>query len=148
MKTLVALILLATAGTASAAAPAAGPQTAKPATPPSVEASTGAERQLTISDLYNGTKYRDPFLPAGAAAAAPSEADKESQKEAEEAEMEFSIHSLNLKGIMQDRRGVSATLVHVKTGQGYILRSGKLFDYKSHRVPGVSGTIQSAKKSV
>jgi len=148
MNILVAVFALAAAA-AAAPAPAsvkAQPKKAAPGRAPAVvAASTSAARTLTVNDLYGGAKYRDPFasVMAGAAAPRPQQA-----PEGAEAEYQFSIHSLNLKGIMQDRRGGSAILVDPKSGQGYLLRGGRLFDYKGHRVPDVRGVIHAKQKSV
>ena len=147
MKMLLFAAFFAWAGAASAAKkaqPHAG--RAAPASP-AVEASTGAARAPTVGDLYAGAKYRDPFA-ALAGAGGLAEQPQAAEDGAEAAEYQFSIHSLSLRGIMKDRRGASAVLVDAKTGQGFILRSGLLFDYKNHRIPGVRGAIHTKQKSV
>ncbi|MBI5245520.1 MAG: hypothetical protein HY922_17800 [Elusimicrobia bacterium] len=160
MRTIAAILLLwalapAPARAASAAQGAQAQMARSTSTLPSVEASTSAERQVTVSDLYNGAKYRDPFAavtgesPAAAqietlrASAAKGE---EVEDGGEEDEPAFSIHSLNLKGVMKDPRGAAAILVHVKTGEGFVLRNGRLYDYKNKRVEGVAGSIQLKQK--
>jgi hypothetical protein len=126
---------------------------------PSVEASTDTDKTLSVSDLYKAV--RDPFVPVSAASIMPAspakpaagspEAAAESAApfaEEEPSQPEFSIHFLSLKGIMKDRHGASAILVHEKTGQGYLLRGGKLYDYKNNRIPGVTGTVKHKEKTV
>jgi len=150
MLAVLALALSAAAAEAgpAPAAPKARPEKVPPAQAfPGVETSTGAAWALTVGDLYNGTKYRDPFA-AVLGAGRAEQGLPEAQEGAEAAEYQFSIHALNLKGIMQDRKGSSAILVDVKTGQGYLLRNGRLFDYKDHRVPDVRGVIHAKQKSV
>ncbi|MEK9145958.1 MAG: hypothetical protein AAB339_10140, partial [Elusimicrobiota bacterium] len=60
---------------------------------------------------------------------------------------EFSIHLLNLKGILKDRRGSYAILTDT-LGGSFLLKDGKLFDYKNKPLPGVTGAIQPKQKSV
>jgi len=131
------------------AAPAAEPAKST-AAPSSVDASTDTDKALTIVDLYKAV--RDPFTPVTAASVLPlkpvSAAVDAPAAEEEPPEPEFSIHFLSLKGIMKDRRGASAILVHEKTGQGYLLRGGKLYDYKNNRIPGVTGVVKPKEKTV
>ncbi|MFA6092446.1 MAG: hypothetical protein WCU88_07330 [Elusimicrobiota bacterium] len=120
---------------------------AAPAAVSAVAASTDAVKPMTVADLYNGSRYRDPFRApdsgagpgAGAAVAAASP---------QEEGAGFSIHSLNLKGILKESVGASAVLVDPRNGIGYLLKNGRLFDYKNHRIPGVTGVVQIRQKSV
>lgn len=106
--------------------------------------STAPVKALTPADLYDGAKFRDPFRVlnagggGGAAPAAPAAYDPET----------FSIHGLDLKGILKDRSGDYAVLVEAGSGAGFVLRGGQLFDYKNKRVPGVTGIVQFRQKTV
>jgi Tfp pilus assembly protein PilP len=60
----------------------------------------------------------------------------------------FSIHSLNLKGIMKDGAGAYAILADGQTSASFVLKGGVLFDFRNKRVPGVTGTIQMRRKTV
>ena len=143
-------------GGGPAASPASGLSAAqadpKPRKPkkekePEVSESTGGVRALGVDDVYGGAKLRDPFTkltgggvvaPTSAAADAPKEFDPE----------EFSIHQLELKGIMRDKAGLTALLTDMNTHFTFILRGGRLYDMKKKAVPGVTGVIQLAQKSV
>lgn len=123
--------------------------------PAAVDASTDTDKTLSVVDLYKAV--RDPFTPVTAASLVPLKPAAEVEAganngvasvEEEPPEPEFSIHFLSLKGIMKDRRGASAILVHEKTGQGYLLRGGRLYDYKSNRIPDVTGVVKPKEKTV
>jgi hypothetical protein len=115
------------------------------AAPAAVAVSTDTARPLTAADLYRGAQFRDPFLPpsAGSSQAAPAARPAPSGEE-----VEFSIHELVLKGILQDSGGATAILVDNRLGTGYILKGGRLYDYKKKPVSGVSGEVRAAKKMV
>ena len=110
-----------------------------------VEVSTDGTRGISVDDIYGGSKLRDPFMKlggaggAGAPVAAPA-ADVDPE--------EFSIHALELKGIMRDNGGMTAMLVDMNTHFGFMLRGGRLYDMRKKAVPGVTGVIQPAQKSV
>ena len=135
------LASLLAAAPARAAAPSAAntaeaPTVVKPSTAPStapaVAPSTAPARPPTVEDIFGGGKYRDPFTKLGAMGAggpAPAAAPlKEYNPE------EFSIHGLELKGIMRDRAGPVALLVESATRMTFILRGGRLLDLKKKPV--------------
>lgn len=110
-----------------------------------VEASTAAAKPRTVEDIYRGARYRDPFAEvsavggaAAAAAAAVAEWDP----------ADFSIHELDLKGIMKDKSGAFAILTDRVAGVGFVLRGAKLYDFKNQLVAGVTGKINAAQKTV
>ncbi len=109
--------------------------------PPAVDASTAPVRPRTIEDIYQGGRYRDPFIPLTGASAMTT-VSKEFVLE------DFSIHELQLKGIMRDGAGAYALLIDQTTRAGFILRDGRLYDYKNKRIPGVTGRIDLPQKSV
>ncbi|TBR21490.1 hypothetical protein EPO15_10235 [bacterium] len=112
---------------------------------PAVEESTGGVKALGVDDIYGGAKLRDPFMKlggSGAAAAPVAAPPKDFDPE------EFSIHQLELKGIMRDKAGMSAMLVDMNTHFSFILRGGRLYDMRKKPVPGVTGVIQPAQKTV
>ncbi|MFH1724672.1 MAG: hypothetical protein ABII00_08620 [Elusimicrobiota bacterium] len=111
---------------------------------PSVKGSTEAARPVRVEDLYGGLKLRDPFrdLTKAGGGMVAIVAAKEFDPE------EFSIHAVDLKGVMKDRSGTYAVLVDGETGMGFILREGKLFDYKNNRIPKVTGRINVPQKTV
>lgn len=112
-----------------------------------VAESTGGVRALGVDDVYGGAKLRDPFMRlsgggAGMAAVAIAAPPKEYDPE------EFSIHQLELKGIMRDKAGLTALLSDMNTRFTFILRGGRLYDMRKKAVPGVTGVIQLAQKTV
>ncbi|MBI5596123.1 MAG: hypothetical protein HY928_08555 [Elusimicrobia bacterium] len=129
--------LLSLSGTASAAAPA--PEAAATA----VDASSAAAKPLTVDDIYGGAKFRDPFMKLGGAgvAAAPSTV-KEYDPE------NFTIHSLELKGLMRDKKGYTALLFDASTATSFVLKGGRVYDPKKKPVPGITGTIKMEQKTV
>lgn len=141
-----------TASAAAAPAPAQmegkarKPKKEKKEKEPEVAESTGGVRALGIDDVYGGAKLRDPFqrltggggVAAVAIAAPPKEFDPE----------DFSIHQLELKGIMRDKTGLTALLSDMTTHFTFILRGGRLYDMRKKAVPGVTGVIQLAQKTV
>lgn len=134
----------APAAAVEAAAPKASTATATTAAA-GVKSSTAAP-SVTPADLYGGGKLRDPFAPllgaGGVGAAMQVVAPAAFNME------EFSIHGLDLKGIMKDPKGSFAVLVETKSGTGFILRDGRLYDYKGKPVAGVTGVIRPRQKSV
>lgn len=110
---------------------------------PEVDASTGGVRALGVDDIYGGAKLRDPFMKlAGAGAAAAAAPPKDYDPE------EFSIHQLELKGIMRDKAGMTALLVDLSSRFPFILRGGRLYDMRKKPVKGVTGVIKPAQKTV
>lgn len=107
-----------------------------------VQASTRPASAPLATDLYRSERLRDPFvepragggtMTLGAVAAEPAE---------------FSIHALALKGILGERSGGMALLIEPVSGATYILRSGRLYDYKNKPVPGVTGAVLPRQKTV
>lgn len=108
---------------------------ARAAAAPAVQASTQAA--TSVADLYRGERLRDPFSKPGGGDGASV---------AEEAEV-FSIHALQLKGVMKDRAGDCAVLV-TPGGATYILKRGRLVDPRNKPVPGVTGKVFPLQKKV
>lgn len=130
----------------------AAPLPARAAAPPAraaststvVDASTGAARPPSIDEIYGGTKLRDPFVRLGGAgvsapAAAPT---KEYDPD------DFTIHALELKGILRDKAGPMALIFDPGSNMSFILRGGKLYDSKKKAVPGITGSIKIEQKTV
>lgn len=129
----------------SAAKAAAAPAAAISTSPLSI--SVGS----TIEEIYAGATLRDPFVAvagaarAVAAATAPGETPIPAGTVPSE---DFSIHSLELKGVMEDRTGGFAILVDPKFAASFVLKRGKLFDVRNKPVPGVTGFVKAKQKSV
>lgn len=140
-------------GSAAASQPAPGLSAAQADLPkrkakdkaPEVDASTDGVRALGVDDVYGGAKLRDPFMKlsgAGAAGTAVAAPAKDYDPE------EFSIHQLELKGIMRDKAGITALLVDMSSRFPFILRGGRLYDMRKKPVKGVTGVIKPAQKTV
>jgi len=128
----------------AAAAPA--PNKKKNADRAEVAETTAAAK--TPADLYLGLRYRNPFVALrgrGGGAARDNAAGFERIKFNLE---DFNIHQVDLKGFMKDKGFVYALLVEPESGTGFIVRKRKVFDYKNNSVPGVTGTINLAQKTV
>src|SRR5258706_14636843 len=82
---------------------------------PAVAISTAPIPEPSISDLYPLDKMhlRDPFMQMGGSSGGYGEQGETT---------EFSIHSLVLKGIMQDSSGDFALFVDAASGANYVLR--------------------------
>ncbi|MBI3300027.1 MAG: hypothetical protein HYZ75_17820 [Elusimicrobia bacterium] len=132
--TALSLLLALCAASAAANPPAA------PAAAPAVAAST---KSLSVEEIYGAARLRDPFMKLmGAGIVAPTKAIKEYDPE------EFSIHTLELKGVLRDKSGPMALLIDPGTNMSFILRGGKLFDGKRKPVPGVTGSVKIGQKTV
>jgi hypothetical protein len=107
-----------------------------------VDGSSDTVRPKSIEDIYTGGKLRDPFVALGGAGGAPSSSVTDFDM------ADFSIHELELKGIMRDKNGAFAMLIDESTRTGFILRRGRVYTYKNERVPGVTGRINLAQKTV
>lgn len=131
---------------APAVNPAHQPAPRKPKSKaPAVDESSGAAKALGVDDIYGGAKFRDPFMKlagSGVQAAPVAAAAKEFDPD------EFSIHQLELKGIMRDKAGWTALLVDMNTRLSFLLRGGRLYDLKKKAVPGVTGVVKPAEKTV
>ena len=106
------------------------------------DASTMTLKASVPEDIYGGAKYRDPLKKVSASAARASVAKVKFTME------DFSIHEVDLTGIMKDRKGAYAVLVDVPSGTGLILRKGRIYTFKKKRIPGVTGRINVAQKTV
>jgi hypothetical protein len=92
----------------------------------------------TVSSLYTGDKYRDPFMPASIGVVAVVH-DKNSP---------IDIHSLQLRGIMKDRATDFAVFT-TDYGATLMLKGGKLYDERSKVMPGgITGRIKPKQKRV
>ncbi len=108
--------------------------------------SAKATEPTAIDELYKGGKARDPFAKVdGTGTQAPEPDASASDTTARE---DFSIHSLVLKGIMQDSAGAYAVLVDPKYNLTFVLKKGRLFNPKNKPVPGVTGVIKPKQKMV
>lgn len=141
MITLLAAVLL---GTAAVAAPAPAPAApAKPA--PAVQASTAPAAAApmlgfstyTVSTLYTGDRVRDPFM-------APSMGGPVRVRE-KDAPVVVDIHTMQLRGIMQDGR-TDFALFTADDGSKLVLRGGRLYDDRNKPVPGITGRLQMKQK--
>lgn len=114
---------------------AAGPAPAGAAAT-AVQASTAAP---TVASIYTAEKLRDPFQRilggAGGKAAKPF------------APEDFNIHNLSMRGIMKDVGAEYALFTDTAFGVSFILRKGRLYDYKGKAVAGVSGSLMLKQKS-
>ena len=142
---------------AALAAPAAAPAPAKgaaaspvSAAKPEVASSTAAAKEPTVADIYQGDKIRDPFLEGGGGSAGGG-----SDKAASSgvgislvAAGEFTIHVLQLRGVMEDGHGGYAVLVEPASGATFVLRAGRLFDGKDKPVKGIRGSVNVRQKRV
>lgn len=114
-----------------------------PKVQPAVAASTGtAHTEPTVRDLYPLEKMhlRDPFVPGGGSSSGVSQGGGEL--------VEFSIHNLILKGIMQDKAGDFALFLDASSGGDYVLRKNTLYNNSNKPVHGVSGIIKPLQKTV
>jgi len=109
---------------------------------PAVAESTDTVKPRTVEDIYIGAKYRNPFTEVTAAAGGRSVSAAAYNPE------DFSIHELDLRGIMRDKTGAFAILTDRVAGVGFVLRQGKLYDYRNKLVPDVKGRINMAQKTV
>lgn len=128
------------ATTAPKAAPQQMPAGAKPSVDKSTAAAASGEPQ-TVQDLYHGDQ-RDPFQVQFGGGAPGAGAENP------EAVVEFSIHNLALRGIMQDRGGDFAVLAERGTGNPYVLKKGRLYDHRNKLVKGVTGSVKPKQKMV
>ncbi len=108
-----------------------------------VAESSETVKPRTVNDIYTGASYRNPFdevaiKRGGVSMSAAANWDPE----------DFSIHELDLKGIMRDRTGTFAILTDRLVGVGFLLRGGKLYDYRNNTIPDVTGKINVAQKTV
>lgn len=128
-------------GAAAGAESKAAAQAGKPAAVPGVAASTKTATFSTVEEMYPAFRLRNPFAPVmGAGSASPAAVEMPPD--------EFSIHGLELKGIMEDRFGGYALLRDTKYGVRFVLRRGKLLDAKNKPVPGVTGWVRVKQKTV
>lgn len=117
-------------------APPAAAQAA-PAASSGTAAAFGASTQ-TVSTIYTGDRYRDPFLP-------PSAGGGPARPKVQEGPLVVDIHAVQLRGIMKDSAGDFA-LFGMDNGMTLILRGGRLYDERNKRVPGVTGRVRIKQK--
>lgn len=118
--------------------PAGSARAASPA-----DAALSVSSGATVSDLYKAERLRDPFVELGGSGGRSVPAPVSGEEAAE-----FSIHSLLLRSMMQDRSGHFAALTDKATGASYVLKKGRLYDYRNKPVHGVMGEIQFKRKRV
>lgn len=109
---------------------------AKPA--PAAAAGIQPAQPKRISDVYQGNKFRDPFVSLVGAGGGAAPAVVPSEKPA-------NIHDMVLKGIMSDQKGHYAIFHEPNTGSSFILKNGRLLNYKGEAVKGITGTIKGKK---
>jgi len=114
---------------------------------PAVAESTETVRPRTVDEVYQASKYRIPFMRLTIAAGGGGGVSKTALQKEWDPE-DFSIHELDVKGIMRDKSGAFAILTDRLAGVGFVLRGGKLYDFKNNRIPGVRGKINVAQKTV
>lgn len=91
----------------------------------------------TVSTMYTGDRVRDPFMP-------PSMGGPSRVHEKGAGAPALDIHSLQLRGIMQDGK-TDFALFATDEGSTLILRGGRLYD-GNKAVPGISGRIHIKQK--
>lgn len=95
----------------------------------------------TIEQVYNGTGLRDPFIPLVGSGGGGGGGSGETSSLPPP-----SIHNMVLKGILSGKLESLAMIEDSSTGARYILKgSGKLFDVTGKPVPGITGSIKTAK---
>ena len=112
------------------------------AAPAAVSGSTESARPRGIEDIYSGASLRDPFREVAASSARSAATKTEFKIE------DFNIHEVDLRGIMKDKEGAYAILVDIPSQVSLVLREGHVYTFKNKRIPGVSGRINMAQKSV
>lgn len=108
---------------------------------PFAEVKLSTATPASIDEIYTADKLRDPFL-KGTSAAAGNLPVKSYNPD------DFSIHNLSLRGVMKDAGVDYALFSDITLGVSFVLRKGKLYDYKERVVPGVSGTLDIKQKMV
>ncbi len=104
----------------------------------------------TVDEIYRGAKYRTPFEEPTAARGGGGSGGGGSVSAAlkDWDPADFDIHELDLKGILQDKKGSFAILKDRASGIGFILRGGKLFNFKGKSISDVTGKVNTAQKTV
>ncbi len=135
-------ILLALPIAAFFLTPASGAETAAPAAGAVATAEVHAATPATVSPstIYTVERLRDPFTPVTGGApgsVAPTKAFTAD---------DFNIHTLSLRGIMKDQANDYALFSDPTYGVSFILRRGKLYDFKNKLVRGVTGELDVKRK--
>ena len=117
--------------------------TGAPAVVTPVRVSTAAVAALapstyTVSTLYTGDHYRDPFVAASAGGPRKPRASARAPVSAD-------IHELQLRGIMKDSVSDFA-LFTAEDGSVFLLRGSRLYGAGNKRVPGITGRIRIKQK--
>ncbi len=92
--------------------------------------------QASVSNVYTGDRYRDPF--------APLSGGKPTRKFSLS---DFSIHHLAMRGVMGVGRSGYALFTDPAYGVSFILKSGRLYDERGKQVPGVWGNVDARAKT-
>jgi len=100
-----------------------------------VSAHRANQQQTSVSSVYTGDQYRDPFAPLGT---------KPNKKFTN---ADFNIHHLALRGIMDDGHSGYALFTDTAYGVSFVLKRGRLYDARGHEMPGVWGTINIRAKT-
>jgi hypothetical protein len=99
---------------------------AAPASP--AAATPATQTPAYLSYIYEGDKYRDPFIPLNGT-------------RGDDTDPAPQISALILKGLMRDEAGRIALLV--SGSRSYILRGGRLYDGRNKPVKGIKGVIKT-----
>ncbi|MDE2291350.1 MAG: hypothetical protein KGL53_04645 [Elusimicrobia bacterium] len=138
----IARLLLCSWLASASAAPAPAP--GKPGPNATAVAVSTAAAQPDVDDIYGGASFRDPFQPLAGAGVAPAAAAPAAAYKPED----FSIHTLQLRGILRDSGGPMALLVDSRNHLSFVLRGRRLYDPRHKPVPGVTGSVRPDHKSV
>lgn len=123
------------------------PAVARAAPALAASATAQALTPTTLEELYPSAGLRDPFAPVAGVGGGKGVKDAPAAGPAMTSD-DFSIHNLELKGIMEDRTGGFAILIDPRYGASFVLRRGKLFDQRNKPVPGVTGEVKAKQRIV
>lgn len=97
-----------------------------------------------VTDIFNRKRRRDIFVPVGSGYGS----EDEEVYDPDTVDVDALLRRILLKGIMREKSGIFAVLVDPSNGTGFILRKGKLYDYRHNRIRGVRGKINLLDKEV
>ncbi len=114
---------------------------AKTKQPPSASKLAISTQTLTPSMIYTASNLRDPFRKAsmGGSSSSPQKPFKLS---------DFNIHNLTLQGLMVGTKTKFALLIDANYGTGFILKGDRIYNSKGKAIPGVTGRLDSRRKTV
>lgn len=100
------------------------------------EPKTKPIKEKKVVYVYQGHRFRDPFIPLTGETAGVSRTKRGVYLP--------NLRSLVLKGIIEDAGGLIALIIDGE-GKNFILKEGKLVDPEGKIVPGISGIIKEGK---